>query len=74
MNEEGLDVLGLAWVLLRVIVIIAVWVVLFLGVFLGYLTIPLLMLTVFFMLLSIPDLTRQGKRILSRARSRDKSR
>jgi len=45
--EHGLNALIIAWVILRVSLIISLWLVLCLGVFLGYLTIPLVILLAF---------------------------
>jgi len=42
-------------VVIRVLLILTVWLVLFLGVFLGYFTVPIILVTVFTILYSVTD-------------------
>ncbi len=45
--QDSLNVALLVWVALRVAAIIAVWLVVFLATFLGYITVPMVFLAVF---------------------------
>ncbi len=61
-----LSILTILWVLMRVAIVIAVWLVLFLTVFLGFLTIPIVIVFLFLVVYTMVDLRRAFMRLLGR--------
>ena len=59
-------------VFLRVVAVILVWLLLFLAVFLGYLTIPLVILTTFLAVYATLDLRRWLRRLTHRREEADR--
>ncbi len=55
---NGLNVLAILWVVMRVALVIAAWLALFLIVFLGFLTIPIVILSLFLVAYTVIDLRR----------------
>ncbi len=70
MEDQELRVLSIIWTLLRVALVVAVWGLLFLAVFLGYLTIPVVMLAAFTVALLTPGAVRQARRLMHTIRDR----
>ncbi|MCL5263790.1 MAG: hypothetical protein M1343_01110 [Chloroflexi bacterium] len=66
--ERGLDAIGLLWMLVRISLVIFVWILLFLGVFTGYLTISLVLLIAFILAYMALDLRRPIRKLLARRR------
>ena len=62
-DDNAVDVISLVWVVFRVSVIILISLLLFLGIFLGYLTIPLLILMVFVLIYALFSFVTHWRKI-----------
>jgi len=67
--DNGLGIAVILWVMLRVAVVVAIWLLLFLMLFLGYITVPLLVLGGFTLVWTVLHLP-QTRRLLAGLRRR----
>ncbi|MCL4535473.1 MAG: hypothetical protein M1370_09990 [Bacteroidetes bacterium] len=61
-----MGIVSIFLVLARVFAVIVVWLLMFIGVFTGYLTIPLVMLAVFVAVLALPDILKHYRKLIPR--------
>lgn len=69
-EEEPPSVLEMTWVLLRVAPVIAIWLILLIGLFVGLFTVPLIVLLGFIAVWSLVALRKTLPRLLARRRER----
>lgn len=60
--------LFITWIVFRVIVTLAFWMALILGAFIGYLTIPIILVSIVIIGFAINDATRFSVRLMDRSR------
>lgn len=69
-DSDGSSIVEIVVIVARIAIVICIWLFMFIGVFLGYLTIPLVMLAAFALVLAMPEIIKHyGKLILRRWRT-----